>query len=90
MNNISRLEECFRTAIENDMKYIAVKVKILGFPKEEIIINEIENFEKKLEYYRKTYNEDLVLKGNNGIEIVDFCCADDFEDIEHDLIYSYN
>lgn len=57
-----------------------------GFPKAEIIINENENFDKKFDYYKKTYHEDLTLKAFSGIRIVGFTYGDSFQEIEKDLI----
>ena len=57
-----------------------------GFTKPEIIINESENFDSKLAYYKKAYNEDLTLKAFNGIKIIGFTFGDNFSEIEDDLI----
>ena len=80
------LEKCFYEASRQDKKYIGVKIQMQGFPKAEIIINENENFDSKLDYYKKAYNEDLTLKTFNGIRIVGFTYGDSFKDIEEDLI----
>ena len=45
----------FKRAIDEKYPLIAVKVRMDGFPKDEIIINELENAAKKLEYYVNTY-----------------------------------
>jgi hypothetical protein len=84
--DISNLENCFKEASQQSRKYIGVKIQMQGFPKAEIIINENENFNEKFAYYKKAYNEDLVLKTFNGIKIVGFTYGDSFEDIEMDLI----
>lgn len=86
MSNLEALEECFKTAIQCGMKYVAVKIQTINHTQPEIIINGRDNFEKKLNYYKNSYNEDLVLKSYNGIRIVDFCCANSFEDIEGELL----
>lgn len=41
-----------------------------GYP--EAIINPKENFEIKMAYYKSAYNEDLTLKANTDIKIIDF------------------
>jgi hypothetical protein len=84
--NINNLEKCFQEANKKLAKYIGVKIQMKGFPKAEIIINEFANFDSKLDYYKKAYNEDLVLKAFNGIKIIGFTYGDSFEDIEMDLI----
>lgn len=38
----------------------------------EIIINPKENFAEKLEYYKKTYDDNLVMKNNQNIKIVSY------------------
>jgi hypothetical protein len=67
---IKDLERCFSDARANNVKYIGVKIKMQGFPKPEIIINENVNFDSKFSYYKKAYNDDLVLKSFSGIQIV--------------------
>lgn len=83
---IENLERCFYEASKQEKKYIGVKIKMEGFPKAEIIINENANFDKKFAYYKKAYNPDLTLKTFNGIKIVGFTYADSFKDIEEDLM----
>lgn len=80
------LEKCFYEAGKQDKKYVGVKIQMQGFLKPEIIINENENFDSKLDYYKKAYNEDLTLKTFNGIRIVGFTYGDSFKDIEEDLM----
>lgn len=38
-------------------------------PVPELIVNPVENFETKLAYYARAYNEDLTLKNNPAIKI---------------------
>lgn len=66
------LEVCFENAIKQNSQYVAVKIQMKGFEGEEIIVNPRCNFEAKLDYYKKAYNDDLTLKANNDIKIVDF------------------
>lgn len=80
--SMEKLEECFKRAIENDSKYIAVKIETRGSEGAEIIINPRCNFEAKLEYYKKAYTDDLVLKTYDGIKIVGFCDSDTFDFID--------
>jgi hypothetical protein len=51
-----------------------------------MINNENGNFDSKLAYYKKAYNEDLTLKAFNGIKIIGFTFGDNFKEIEEDLI----
>lgn len=43
-----------------------------GFELPEIIINPAENLEKKLEYYKNTYDEDLKHKYAEGVKIIGY------------------
>ena len=72
-----QLIELFQDAIELKSHYIAVEVETRGSDKNEIIINPYENFEKKLEYYVKAYNDDLVLNTYDGIRIISAISLDD-------------
>lgn len=57
-----------------------------GFKNPEIIINENANFDKKFDYYKKAYNENLTLKTFKGIKIVGFSYGNTFKEIEKDLL----
>lgn len=76
------LEDCFQSAMDNCDYYVGVKIHMDGFQSDEIIVNQYANFEKKLEYYKTTYNEELDHKHAKGISIVGFTSADNFADIE--------
>jgi hypothetical protein len=47
-----------------------VAVKTRGSNDIEIIINPNSNFEKKLSYYTRSYNDDMVLNTYDGIKVV--------------------
>lgn len=83
---MKHLINCFEAAKQQKSKYVAVKIYMEGFEKPEIIINSIENFDKKLEYYKNAYDEDLRLKAVPTIKIVAFTFENDFERIEKDLM----
>lgn len=70
MTKKEKLIELFEDAIINDDEFVAVAVETNGNDEYEIIINPRENFEKKLEYYKNSYNDDLVLNTYNAIKIV--------------------
>jgi len=76
------LEQCFKDARYTDSLFIGVKISTRGSIAEEIIINPSENFDNKLEYYMKSYNDDLVLKTYDGIQITDCTFADSYDGIE--------
>jgi hypothetical protein len=76
-----------KTAKEEDAIYIGIKIKMDGFAKDEVIINEKENFDAKLGYYMSTYDDNLNHKFAQGISISGFTYGDDFDSIEGDLIW---
>lgn len=82
---LKNLENCFKAAKEKDQRYVGIKIEMPNFPCHEIIINEYPNFDKKLEYYKKAYNEDLTLKTFDKIKITGFTFGQSFSDIERDL-----
>lgn len=84
---IDNLEKAFYEASIQEKKFIGIKVEMLGFENPEIIINDNANFDKKFEYYRGAYNDNLTLKNApDKVKIVGFTYGDSFEEIESDLI----
>lgn len=82
------LEKCFKAAIEKKQRYVGVKIKMDGFKNSEIIINENVNFNKKLDYYKRAYNDNLTLKNApDKIKIIGFTFGNSFEAIEKQLIF---
>jgi len=86
MLTMENLEVCFNSAKEQGYPYVGVKIKMEGFEEAEVIINPITNFDKKLEYYKNAYNDDLTLKSFNGIKIIGFSYGDTYDEIEIDLV----
>ena len=84
---LKNLEKCFYGASQAEEEYVGVKIEMQGFPEPEIIINKSPNFDEKLAYYKKAYNEDLTLKAFNGIKIIGFTSGDTFAEIEYQLVY---
>jgi len=76
------LENYFLKAKKHKWDYIGIKIQMDGFPEPEIIINPLANYDAKLEYYKKAYNDDLTLKAFSGIKIIDFSYGSSYEDIE--------
>lgn len=54
---------------KNNAQWLIIEVEVEG-DKPEIIINPKENFEAKLAYYKRSYNNDLTLKANPSIKII--------------------
>ncbi|PKJ52670.1 MULTISPECIES: hypothetical protein [Bacillus] len=66
--------------------YFSVKMK--DFPQEEIIINHVDNLDKKLEYIDKTYGDDM--KHASGmVEITGFGHAKDWESVPDGILYTF-
>ena len=86
MLTMKNLELCFESAKEQGFSYVGVKIKMEGFEEPEVIINPNANFDNKLEYYKKAYNDDLTLKSFNGIKIIGFSYGDTYDEIEMDLV----
>ena len=86
MLTMENLERCFESAKEQGYPYVGVKIKMEGFEEAEVIVNPIANFDKKLEYCKKAYNDDLTLKSFNGIKIIGFSYGDTYDEIEMDLV----
>lgn len=84
---IKNLENCFNGALENNANYLGIKVQFEDrFFCCQIIINDRNNFNLGLDYYKKTYNEKLIDKNNVKVKIVGFTYGKTFEDIERDLM----
>lgn len=83
---LNDLEQCFNEGIKNNKKFIGIKIRIPDAIVPEIIINPYENFENKLAYYKRAYNNDLTLKTFRDIKIVDFTCKDCLCEIEKELL----
>lgn len=81
------LENCFKRAIESNAKFVAVSVRVPNASTNEIIINPRENLEIKLEYYKKSYDEDLYHNAvGDTLRIVGFAFGDSFTEIQEDLL----
>ena len=86
---LSKLNEIFNDCksehMDNNEGYVAIQVRMDGFPEDEIIVNRCENIDTKLEYYNKTYDENCNHKFAKGIRIVNATWTYDFRDIELSL-----
>lgn len=88
MTKKEQLMEVFSDSEECGLEYIAVAVKTKGSPGIEIIVNPWGNFKTKKEYYQNAYDDDLVLKTFNGIQIVSALGFDneiEWVDVEYGL-----
>lgn len=85
--NMAHLIACFQLAKASRSRYVAVRIAMEGYPEEEVIINKYANFDKKLEYYKNAYNDDLTLKANNNIRITGFIYAETYDEIRKEFYY---
>lgn len=76
----------FQRAKEIHQRYVFIMLEMEGFPDIEIIINPIENADTKLDYYKKTYDENLNHKYAKGIRIISFGFSNTLEEIEENYI----
>lgn len=79
------LGKCFNEALDEEANYVAVQIEMDGFPSDEVIINDKYNIESKLEYYKKTYNEDLEHRYDPGIRIVGYAYGYSLSGIQREL-----
>lgn len=71
LEKMSELEFVVKTAIKTKQS-LGILIKMPGFESPEMIINPYENLEKKLEYYKNTYDENLEHKNAKGIKIIGY------------------
>jgi len=68
--NMKQLESYAKVQLRNN-EPINLQIEMPGFPEPELITNPPANIEKKMEYYKATYNEDdLTHKHAPGIQII--------------------
>lgn len=84
---MENLERSFQLAKREKAKFVAVRIEMEGFPEAEVIINPSFNADLKLEYYKKTYDENLNHRYAKGIKIIGCTFGDDWSEIEEDLYY---
>lgn len=77
-----KLAEAVREAIKEGKKFFAIRVKMDTFPKDEIIINDLENLEAKLAYWLEVYDFNLVNKRSSIISIVGWASGNSYAQIE--------
>lgn len=71
LENMSELEFVVKTAIKTKQS-LGLLIEMPGFESPEMIINPCENLQKKLEYYKGTYDEKLEHKNAKGIKIIGY------------------
>lgn len=71
LRTMSDLEEIVGDAIERG-SHLSLLIEMPGFELPEMITNPVANLEKKLDYYKNTYDENLEHKHAKGIKIVGY------------------
>lgn len=86
MSKKAKLVEVFAEAIAHGHKYVGVKISMPNCPEPEVIINPNANLDSKLDYYLRSYNEDLCLNTFTSIRIVDIASGNSYEELQSKLI----
>lgn len=71
LEKMSDLEFVIKQAVKTKAN-VGVFIEMPGFESPEMIVNPVENLEKKLEYYKNTYDENLNHKHAEGIKIIGY------------------
>jgi hypothetical protein len=87
---MKHLEECFNKALESGELYVAVAVETDGLSNLQTIINPLDNAKGMLEYYKKSYGNDLTHKFSRGIRIVACTYGNSFAEIESNLMETFD
>lgn len=82
---MEHLVNTFHAAKDSGARFVAIVIQMEGFQEDEIIVNPSENFESKLAYYQKTYDENLQHKFAPGISITGFTFGENFGSLSRDL-----
>lgn len=70
IKTMSELEDIFNEALKVHAQTVAVELTIPGKKDTEFIINRYRSIRNKLNYYKRTYNDDLVHNKVPSIKIV--------------------
>ena len=70
IEKMSELEDIFNEALKEHAQTVAVELTIPGQRDTEFIINRYRSIRNKLNFYKRTYGEDLKKKKVSSIKIV--------------------
>lgn len=83
--NKEKFTQIVDDGIYRNKNFMVVKIKAEDSPVAEIIINPLENFKQKIEYYLGAYNEDMELikakESGKLIKIVDVLMTSNLNDL---------
>jgi hypothetical protein len=80
------LERLFEFALDKGLLMVGVSVHLPNLNKPEIIINPIDNYIEKIEYYKNAYDDSLVLKNCKDIYITGAYASDYADEIYCELM----
>lgn len=70
IEKMSELEDIFNEALKTHAQSVAVELTIPGQRDTEFIVNRYRSIRNKLNYYKRTYSEDLIHNKVPSIKIV--------------------
>lgn len=82
---MDNMREVFLQAHINEIPFVGIRVQMDGFPEDELIVNGYENIKPKMDYYEKTYGEDLQHKFSPTIRIVGFASGQSPDEVRNTL-----
>lgn len=82
VSNIEDLANIFETALHNFSEYVYIEVTIPKQKETEYIVNKRSSILNKLEYYKNTYDENLIHKNCKEIKIISAGYVQSYIDLE--------
>lgn len=80
-----KFKEIVNEGIDRNRNFMVVKIETEGNPAPEIIINPAENFDQKIKYYDKAYNDNMELikakEAGKLIKITDVLMTSNLNDL---------
>lgn len=83
---IEYLGTTLERAKELDYQFVGFLMETAGFVKPEIIINQVDNFDSMLAYYKTIFHENLSHKFDEGKKISAFTFGNSFSEIQAYLL----
>lgn len=85
MSKKEELLSCIRNAYNYNIRYVGVLTKNTR-NKFELIVFQQDSFKDKVNYYSSLFDDNLFLKKNKKVVVIDFCCANNLEEMEMELL----
>ena len=83
--NKQKFKRIIDEGISRKRSFLVVKIETEGNPGAEIIINPVENFDQKIKYYDKAYNDNMELikakEAGKLIKIIDVLMTSNLNDL---------